>query len=111
MKSEYSMQDILKKSMEANMEKKKRVEEEMNADTAGKRITRNQILKSCEQEENFKYWKKEMLKEAKKTETKLDDNYVSCLTQTNEMFKDILYDEGTTLDESMPDFGTLSKYM
>ena len=55
MKSEYSMQDILKKSMEANMEKKKRVEEEMNADTAGKRITRNQILKSCEQEENFKH--------------------------------------------------------
>ena len=52
-----------------------------------------------------------MKKVAAKTETKVDDDYITALKQTNEMFEDILYDEGVTLDESMPDYGTLSKYM
>lgn len=111
-KSEYSLESILKKSMSQNEERRKKVEEDMfNVNNAGKRNTRNQILKSCEQEENFKRWKKDMAKVASKTETQADDKYIDALKQTSELFEDILYDEGATLDESMPDYGTLSKYM
>lgn len=108
----YSMQELLLKSAIAEENRKQELEDELyDTNRAGKRNTRNQILKSCEQEEQFKHWKKEMMKEAKKTETKADDNYVSCLKQTSEMFQDILYDEGDGIDDSMPDYGTLSKYM
>lgn len=111
-KSEYSLEVILEKRISQNEEQRKKIEEEMyNVNTAAKRNTRNQILKSCEQEENFEQWKKDMTKVAAKTETKVDDDYITALKQTNEMFEDILYDEGVTLDESMPDYGTLSKYM
>lgn len=111
-KSDYSLESILKKSMSEKEERRKKTEEDLfNINNAGKRNTRNQILKRCEQEENFKHWKKDMTKVAAKTETKADDNYIDALKQTSEMFEDILYDEGATLDESMPDYGILSKYM
>lgn len=108
----YTMEDILLKSATAEETRKQEIEDELyDTNRTGKRNTRNQILKSCEQEENFKRWKKEMMKEAKKTETKADDKYVSCLKQTSELFQEILYDEGNGLDDSMPDYGTLTKYM
>lgn len=111
-KSDYSLESILKKSMSEKEERRKKTEEDLfNINNAGKRNTRNQILKRCEQEENFKHWKKDMTKVAAKTETKADDNYIDALKQTSELFEDILYDEGATLDESMPDYGILSKYM
>ena len=107
---EYTMQDILRKS--AAEKKKQEFEEELyNSNTTGKRNTRNQILKQCEQEENFKSWKKKMLKEAEKTETTKDEEYIGCLKETSELFEDIVYDSSEGLDDSMPDFGTLSEYM
>ena len=38
-------------------------------------------------------------------------DYIDALKETSELFEDILYNEGTTLDESLPDYSTLSKYM
>lgn len=110
-KSEYSLESIIK-NMSQKEEIRKKIEDDIfNVNTAGKRNTRNMILKSCEQEENFKRWKKDMAKVASETESQADDKYIDTLKQTSKMFEDILYDEGTTIDESMPDYGTLSKYI
>lgn len=108
----FSMEDVLKKTKTSIQEQQKEQNNKrLNEFNAGKRNTRNQILKSCEQEKNFKCWKKKMQVLAKKTETKADDAFVKNIKKSSKIFEDICYNEDKTLDESMPDFNSFSDYM
>lgn len=106
------MEDVLKQMKTSIQERQKEQNNKrLNEFNAGKCNTRNQILKSCEQEKKFKCWKKKMQVLAKKTETKADDAFVKNIKKSSKIFEDICYNEDKTLDESMPDFNSFSDYM